>query len=74
MQLLWRLRSPCSGQTSECYLVDHSPGFSELHCVQIPPSVKLISSSSYGGRVAAMASAEILARALRLDGFTTDVV
>ena len=74
MQLLWRLRSPFSGQTSECYLVDRSPVLSELQFVQIPASLTLISPSCYIGTVAAAEGAALLATALRGDGFTTDIV
>jgi len=69
MQLMWRLRSPFSGQTSECHLVD-----TELHFVQIPPSLTLIAPSRYIDTVAATKSAALLATALRGDGFTIDVV
>jgi len=74
MELLWRLRSPFSGQTSECYLVDHSAVSSELQFVQIPASLMLISPARYTGTVAAAAGAALLATALRGDGFTTDIV
>jgi len=74
MQLLWRLRSPFSDQTSECYLVDHSPISSELQFVQIPASLMLVSPAWYVGAAAAAAGAALLATALRGDGFTTDIV
>ena len=74
MKLLWRLRSPFSGQTSECYLVDHSPVSSELQFVQIPASLTRISPSCYMGTLAATEGAALLATALRGDGFTTDIV
>ena len=74
MRLLWRLRSPFSGQTNECYLINHSPVSSELQFVQIPASLTLISSSRYIGVEAAAEAAALLATALRADGFTTDVV
>lgn len=72
MPLLWRLRSPYSGQSNECHLEEHSSVFNELQIIQIPAGLTLLSTTRYSDTVAAMKVARLIADALRDDGFTDD--
>ena len=68
--LLWRLHSPFAPQTSECYIVKHSPMSIELRLIQMPASATLISPSWYDNHEKAVQNATVLGTALRHDGFT----
>jgi hypothetical protein len=67
MLVLWRLRSPFSGQVTECYLIEATR---ELHIVDLAQD-RTTASSRFTTTAGAMTNAAALAGALLADGWTS---
>jgi hypothetical protein len=70
MQILWRLRSPFSGQVSECHLIERSRAVYELRIVVQGGDKSAPASTGFSNIDEATRTAAAVAGALRADGWS----